>query len=287
MSDTVIPGLPTISGNGIFSVAHVVPTASGGLFEPMANNDSTSYSYPLMDPAKLIGTAGQPYMNVALPAYITTLYNNTYKINENLKNSISTAAIDNREYPTSYAVQQYVQSQVSGTQIINGTGANNTYTVNTTTVNTIITTANSAAQGFTYTGGDGSPANIALYWMDVSANAPRNGASKTVMFSATNYLKDSNGVVTHDLAFLYAGNGSNFVHMGATYKFYQFVIRGDFLDFIQSYTVTDGVGSWEWIVKDSLGVFSNTITVGANGTGTISDIAEANMPNPTGVYGYA
>jgi hypothetical protein len=287
MSDTVISSLPTISGSGIFSVTNVVPTASGGLFEPMANNDSTSYSYPLMDPAKLIGTAGQPYMNVALPAYITTLYANTYKINDNLKNTISTAAVDNREYPTSYAVQQYVQSQVSGTQIINGTGANNTYTVNTTTVNTIITTANSAAQGFTYTGGDGAPANIALYWMDVSANAPRNGASKTVMFSAPNYLKDSNGVVTHDLAFLYAGNGSNFVHMGVNYKFYQFVIRGDFLDFIQSYTVTDGVGSWEWIVKDSLGVFSNTITVGTNGTGTISDIAEANMPNPTGVYGYA
>lgn len=287
MSDTVISSLPTISGSGIFSVTNVVPTASGGLFEPMANNDSTSYSYPLMDPAKLIGTAGQPYMNVALPAYITTLYANTYKINDNLKNSISTAAVDNREYPTSYAVQQYVQSQVSGTQIINGTGANNTYTVNTTTVNTIITTANSAAQGFTYTGPDSSPANIALYWMDTSANAARNGASKTVMFSAPNYLKDVNGAVTHDLAFLYAGDSGNFVHMGQNYKFYQFVIRGDFLDFIQSYTVTDGVGSWEWIVKDSLGVFSNTITVGANGTGTISDIAEANMPNPTGIYGYA
>jgi hypothetical protein len=286
MSDTVISSLPpTITGSGIFSVTNVVPNASGGLFEPMANNDSTSYSYPLMDPAKLIGTVGQPYMNVALPAYITTLYANTYKINDNLKNSISTAAVDNREYPTSYAVQQYVQSQVSGTQIING--SNNTYTVNTTTVNTIIATANSAAQGFTYTGPDGNPSTIALYWMDTSANAARNGASKTVMFSAANYLKDVNGAVTYDLAFLYAGDNGNFVHMGENYKFYQFVIRGDFLDFIQSYTVTDGVGSWEWIVKDSLGVFSNTVTVGANGTGAISDIAEANMPNPAGIYGYS
>ena len=287
MSDTVISSLPTIAGSGIFSVTQVVPNASGGLFSPLNATPSTSYSYPLMNPADLIGTAGRPYMNVALPAYITTLYENTYKINDNLKNSISTAAVDNREYPTSYAVQQYVQSQVSGTQIINGTGANNTYTVNTTTVNTIIATANSAARGFTYTGSDGSPANISLYWMDTSANAARNGASKTVMFSATNYLRDASGNVTDDLAFLYAGNGSNFVHMGATYKFYQFVIRGDFLDFIQSYTVTDGVGSWEWIVKDSLGVFSNEITVGANGTGTISDIAEAGMPNPSGIHGYA
>jgi hypothetical protein len=279
MSDTVLSSLPTISGNGIFSVAHVVPTASGGLFEPMANNDSTSYSYPLMDPAKLIGTAGQPYMNVALPAYITTLYANTYKINDNLKNSISTAAVDNREYPTSYAVQQYVQSQVSGTQIINGSGDNNTYTVNTTTVNTVITAANSAANGFTYTDVNGEPANIALYWMDTAANAARNGASKTVMYSASDYLRDASGNITHDLAFLYAGDSSNFVHMGVNYKYYQFVIRGDFLDFIQSYN--SSTSSWEWIVKDSLGVFSNAITVGANGTGAISD-TNSGMPNPTG-----
>jgi hypothetical protein len=276
MSDTVLSSLPTISGNGLFTVSHVVPTASGGLFEPMANNDSTSYSYPLMDPAKLIGTAGQPYMNVSLPAYITTLYANTYKINDNLKNSISTAAVDNREYPTSYAVQQYVQSQVSGTQIINGStlenGNGNTYTVNTTTVNTIITTANSAAAGFTYTY-NGDPASIAVYWMDTSANTPRNGASKTVMYSASNYLRDASGNITGDLAFLYAGNSSNFVHMGVNYKYYQFVIRGDFLDFIQSYN--SSTSSWEWIVKDSLGVFSNTVSVDS----AISD-ANADMPTP-------
>ena len=276
MSDTVIPSLPTISGNGLFSVTNALD-ASGNFTEV---TPSTSYSYPLMDPAKLIGTAGQPYMNVALPAYITTLYNNTYKINENLKNSISTAAVDNREYPTSYAVQQYVQSQVSGTQIINGStlenGNGNTYTVSTTTVNTIITTANSAAAGFTYTGLDGNPASIAVYWMDTGVNAPRNGASKTVMYSASNYLRDASGNVTDDLAFLYAGNSSNFVHMGVNYKYYQFVIRGDFLDFIQSYN--SSTSSWEWIVKDSLGVFSNTITVG-------SDISDANADMPTPASG--
>ena len=272
MSDTVISSLPTIAGSGIFSVTQVVPNASGGLFSPLDATPSTSYSYPLMNPADLIGTAGRPYMNVALPAYITTLYENTYKINDNLKNSISTAAVDNREYPTSYAVQQYVQSQVSGTQIINGSGSNNTYTVNTTTVNTVITTANSAAQGFTYTYG-ADPASIALYWMDTSANAARNGANKTVMFSATNYLRNSDGDVTGDLAFLYAGDNSNFVHLGVNYKYYQFVIRGDFLDFIQSYN--SSTSSWEWIVKDSLGVFSNSVSVGS----AISDTNNV-MPNP-------
>lgn len=271
MSDTILSSLPTIAGSGLFTVTNALD-ASGHFTEV---TPSTSYSYPLMDPAKLIGTAGQPYMNVSLPAYITTLYNNTYKINENLKNSISTAAIDNREYPTSYAVQQYVQSQVSGTQIINGSGDGNTYHVNTTTVNTLIQAANTAATGFSYAVG-GNVKSISLYWMDTSANAPRNGASKTVMFSVSEYLTDENDDITGNLAFLYAGNSSNFVHMGVNYKYYQFVIRGDFLDFIQSYN--SGTSSWEWIVKDSLGVFSNTVSVSS--PSTISDNAGSNMPIP-------
>ena len=109
-----------------------------------------------------------------------------------------------------------------------------------------------------------------MYWMDTSANAPRNGASKTVMFSAPNYLKDSNGVITGNLAFLYAGDDSNFLHLGTTYKYYQFVCRGDFLDFVQTYNLD--TEEWEWIVKDSMGVFSNTVVVGAGGNGAISDI---------------
>ena len=167
-SNEVIPSLPPISGNGFFQVKVVVPTADAneeagtGLFRPTTNNPSTSYSYPLMDPANLIGTPSTPYMNVALPAYITTLYKNVYNINTNLTNDMSEAASDNREYPTSYAVQQYVQSQIAGTQIING--SNNTLYVNTTMTNTIIQTAVSAAQGFSYAEGD-QINNISIFHM--------------------------------------------------------------------------------------------------------------------------
>lgn len=278
MSNNVIASLPlTVTGDGLFAVTQVVPNASGGLFSPMDDdNPSTSYSYPLMDPAKLIGTAGQPYMNVALPAYITTLYENTYKINENLKNTISTAAVDNREYPTSYAVQQYVQSQVAGTQLINGSGSNNTYVVNTTTSNTLIQTAIAVAQGFSYVRSvDSAIKSISLFWMDTGVNAPRNGASKTVMFSVSDYLTTEEGAISGNLAFLYAGNSSHFLHLGVLYKYYQFVCRGDFLDFIQSYNST--TSSWEWLVKDSLGVFSNAITIASG----ISDNAGSDMPTPT------
>ena len=68
-----------------------------------------------------------------------------------------------------------------------------------------------------------------------------------------------NGSPSGNLAFLYAGDDSYFVHLGQQYKHYQFVIRGDFLDFVQSYN--SSTSSWDWLVKDSLGVFSNTISV--------------------------
>jgi len=283
MSSSIIPSLPSnISGNGLFTVQAVVPTASAtasdGLFAPRENDEqSNSYSYPLMNPAALIGTESQPYMNIALPAYIATLYDNVYKINTNLKNSISTAAIDNRDYPTSYAVQQYVQEQIAGTQTINGAAGNNTYIVNTTMTNTVITTANTAAVGFSYTkNGHAGIKTIAMYWMDTSANSARNGATKTVMFSPENYLRDASGNVTHNLAFLYAGDSSNFLNLGANYKYYQFVARGDFVDFIQNYNTS--TNSWEWMVKDSLGNFSNSVSVG-------SDISDYNQTMPTPASG--
>ena len=276
MSSSIIPSLPSnITGNGLFTVQSVVPTTTNGLFAPGEGDiSSNSYSYPLMNPAAIVGTETQPYMNIALPAYISTLYDNVYKINTNLKNSISTAAINNREYPTSYAVQQYVQEQIAGTQMINGQTGNNTYTVNTTMTNTIINTANTAALGFSYSKNEHAGIKtIAMYWMDTSANAARNGATKTVMFSPENYLRDSSGNVTHNLAFLYAGDTSNFLNLGVNYKYYQFVARGDFLDFIQNYNTS--TNSWEWMVKDSLGNFSNTVNVGS----AISDYNES-MPTP-------
>ena len=286
MSNNVIASLPpAITGDGLFTVNPVVPTAAAnveagtGLFEPTVEVPSTSYSYPLMDPAKLIGTGSQPYMNIALPAYISTLYTNVFKVNTNLKNTISTAAVDNREYPTSYAVQQYVQSQVAGTQLINGSGANNTYVVNTTMSNTLIQTAIASAQGFTYVrASDSASKTISLFWMDTVANAPRNGASKTVMFSVSDYLTTEEGEISGNLAFLYAGDTSHFLHLGVQYKYYQFVCRGDFLDFIQSYNSI--TSSWEWLVKDSLGVFSNAITISSG----ISDSPGSTMPVPgTGI----
>ena len=258
-SDLIIPSLPSpISGNGLFPINVVVPNADSS-FNPTPSNPSTSYSYPLMDPAKLIGTGSQPYMPVGLPAYITTLYNNVYNINTNLSDDLSQAAVDDRTYPTSFAVQKYVQSQIAGSQIINGgsTPLSNTYIV-TTTLNNTLVTSSGPGTGFKY-----ANSIVALFWMDETADAPRNGASKTVMFGDSGFLTDSTGVATGRLAFLYAGDSSFFINMGVKYKYYQFVYTGDYVNCIQAYnpgSTTTSAG-WDWLVTASMGVFSDTVVL--------------------------
>lgn len=277
-SDLIIPSLPSpISGNGLFPVNIVVPNSVSSFDTPSGTTQSDSYSYPLMNPAKLIGDNSQPYMPVALPAYISTLYENVYNINSNLTNDISTAAKDDRIYPTSYAVQQYVQSQIAGTQIIDGTGdlyptgKTNTYIVTTTVNNTVIQNTNPAA-GYLYPGG-----KIALFWMETSENGPRIGANKSVIFVDKGYLTDVSGNITGNLVFLYAGDNSFFINMGRKFKYYKFVYTGDFLQFIQAYDAIND--SWDWLVTGNMGVFLNTVQVTGNMSTQNSGL---NLPLPSG-----
>jgi len=274
-ANDAIFSLPTITGDGLFAVNVVVPNAppGTGLFEPTVEHPSTSYSYPLMDPAKLIGTASHPYMNIALPAYISTLYNNVFNINTNLTNDIMAEVDDNRSYPTAHAVQKFVEAQISGTQLINGN--NNVSLVNKTTTTTLIQTAVTSAVNFEYIYNNGGAESILIFTMDDSGNATstRNGAAKTVMFSAPGFLRNADLTITGKVAFLYSGDKSNFVWLGHQYKFYQFVAAGDFLEFIQSYD-TANIG-WDWLVKNCMGVFSNTVTL-ANAQGGVADIARVN-----------
>jgi hypothetical protein len=122
-----------------------------------------------------------------------------------------------------------------------------------------------------------------------STNVPRNGATKTIMFTSPSYLTNADTTPSGNLAFLYAGDNSHFIHLGQQYKYYQFVIRGDFLDFVQtisydgtSSTSTPGISSWDWVVKDSMGVFSNSVNV-SNSSGqsiSISKVSPWDGPVP-------
>ena len=261
LADTVISSLPSpIPGNGIFNVNLVVPDGS---FSASPSNPSTSYSYPLMDPAKLIGTVTAPFMNVGISSYITTLYNNVFNINNNLQNDIQAAAIDDRHYPTSFAVQTYVQSQIAGTQLLNN-GSGNTYIVSTTVNNTLVQQVPNGSLGFQYVDANNQIQSISLLYMDTAPDEPRIGTTKTVMFADTTYLSTGSGpnqLIKGDLIFLYAGDNSVFAHMGGYHKYYQFVYAGDFVTFVQAYNGTN----WIWLVTSCMGVFSDTINVtGAN-----------------------
>jgi hypothetical protein len=252
------------------------PVPADGLFTVLNNIADTSFNDPLdlnstyakyvLDPANLIGTDNAPYVPVALPAYVTTLYQNVYNLNNNLQNNIQSASIDNRLYPTSYAVQKYVQSQISGVQIISSSsGADNT--VLTTLNNTIVTgVSTDVANNFEYSPtGSGLIYSIAVYYMDTTANSTRNGSSKVVVFGASGFLTEAanSDIQTGNQAFLYAGEGSYFLIAGKKEKYYQFTYTGDTLTFTQLYQSAIGStpGYWLWLVQTYNSRFSATIQI--------------------------
>ena len=246
------------------------PMPSGGMFAPVtdpsanafSDPNSTTYSALLMNPAAIIGTADAPYMPMAQAAYTSTLYQNVFNINNNLENNISTAAADNRKYPTSYAVQAYVQSQISGSQLIGN--SNNVYIVNTTVVNTIVQEEPTIATYGQYTDNNGNTSGVAQFQMDDSANATRVGATKQVVFQCDAWL---NAVNTDDeplvnLIYLYAGPNSYFLVDGVQQKYYQVTHYGDYLSFVMltnPATATAPAG-WVFLVTGYQSLFTNVLS---------------------------
>ena len=257
-SEILVSSLPNpLPSNGLFTVASNIP--AGSFSDPSANN--STYSNWILNPADLIGTPSAPYAPVALPAYVSTLYQNVFNINNSLQENINDAAVDDRHFPTSYAVQKYVQSQLSGVQILSASDAsNNGYVVTTSLTNTLIETvsANATQYYYSYTPPGGSVpivANVALYEMDTGVNVTRNGATKIVVFGDSSFASTANG----NLMFLYAGDDSAFVVAGQRQKYYQFTFQGDFVQFVNVYD--NMTSSWLWLVTNYQSVFSNNMNV--------------------------
>lgn len=238
-----VDSLPNLSGNGIPDITNIVNYSTQ--FNPTV--PSTPYSNLVETPSKLVGTAQVPYQPVALPNYIATLYANVFNINTSLTNNILDAASDNRVYPTAYAVQQYVQSQISGTQILgNGVNQDNGNIVSTTVNNSIIAGLSINAHAYNYSYVDpstglSSSAPIYVYNMDVSENAPRSGANKQVILALSE-------VPVGTLVYLYAGDGSAFINAGEKFSYYQFTFGGSFIDFTTLYDETKE--AWAWFVTN-------------------------------------
>jgi hypothetical protein len=256
----VVSTLPTpLPSNGLFNVTQNI--TAGTFNDPSVNVTSSTYSNWLLNPADLIGTPSAPYAPVALPAYVSTLYQNVYNINNSLQDDISAPAQDDRDFPTSYAVQKYVQSQLSGCQVLNKNDpSNNGVVVSTSLTNTLIelVTGNSFRYTYIYqppSGGPAGTANVSIFQMDISLNPTRNGASKIVIYGDSEFATTSNGNVT----FLYSGDESAFIVAGQRQLYYQFTFVGDFVQFVTVYDTT--TASWLWLVTGYQSVFSNSINI--------------------------
>jgi hypothetical protein len=234
-----------------------------GIFAPQDNyndtsfdptQDSTYLSELVMSPADIPGTELRPYQPVQLGAYVPVLYRNAYIVNQNLVNDLSSAFIDNRKYPTCFAVQKYVADQISGSQVI-GTAHESTVIVSNSLVNTAILDMPTNSQWGAYeTDVPGVIGKIYIFTMDTTANGPKNGANKLVLLINL----PPGGVV-----YLYSGKDSAFVNQGQPFQYYFFTSVGGLVEMIQIYqdeVETGGVvttpAGWRWVVKNYTGIFS-------------------------------
>ena len=248
-TNNVVNSLPSLSGDGLFQVNETI-TGSGetppNYFGPYSVQDQESnhaYSNYIVKASNLIGTTLAPYMPVALPAYITTLYQNVYNINTNLQNDISGASINDRKYPTTYAVHQYVQSQLYGSQVID---KSDEISIDIGLANTLIDT-NPNLEYYQTT----DATNVYAYKInDLSDNEPRIGATKTVVYNGD--------VSSASPVLLKAGMGgstdllSKFSVAGNLLDYYQFTYKGDFVQFILSQDINK---NWVWLVTNYHSVF--------------------------------
>lgn len=208
----------------------------------------------------IVGTSTTPYLPMALPAYIPTLYENMYRVQTSLKNVIPTVDVsNNREYPTIYAVKQYVASQLSGSEILVPDPAPEPELYISTGVTTTFLTASIIPTSYNVTVHTDSPTTgvttfITTYPMNMIDNA-RNGAEKVII--NTSALGSTDGGINYRLLQIVLQEPNQFfVVNGQTYKCYAFTTLGDSLNAYQYINQTTGVEFF--FVLSYGGIFSNT-----------------------------
>ena len=136
------------------------------------------------------------------------------------------------------------------------------YTVSVVLHTTVISSIVDIAKRASYTYNSTTKTAIAIYDMGAyRADLASVGCSKTVMFTATDWVNDSTSVPVIDLgqlAFLYAGDNNNFIQNGQRTKFYQFLYIGDFVTFQMLPGTSTG---WLFVVTNYNSTFTNTINV--------------------------
>ena len=239
---TVENALPIggVPATGTFlPVDNVVP----GTFNTPTETTDPPYNAIFIDaPDKIVGTSTTPYLPMALPSYIPTLYENMYHVQTNLKDEILTSGtIGGRDYPTINAVKNYVATQLSGVQLLvpeEGVKLS---------ISTGLTTSFLTASSI-----DGS-LNVSLtiipnpetnvdtqffattYDFETIATA-RNGSEK-LCINASNIGvtsgASSNPIIIENIQLFLSKSNQHFIVNGQRYKYYVPACLGDTLNLVQ------------------------------------------------------
>ena len=277
-ADNIKDSLPTagVPATGYFQPAeNIEPNA----FDTSGNQpqDAPYNQFPIIGDASsnLVGSVTTPYLPVALPAYIPTIYRNIYDIQNNLENVIpATDVSNNRVYPTTYAVKNYVQSQLFGSEVLDpSSSSTGILQPSTGLTNSLVLSADALTNtnNFTTVAYDSGDYNVTSYTIE-SVDQSRNGAQKNIICVSSLATENGNQVIMQISAGVplvtatpdsTSGNPC-FVVSGNFYRYYQFVGAADSLTLIQYNDGTDP--SRFFVIGQYGGNFSNTLfAVDSNG----------------------
>jgi len=231
MSDlnVVQDALPTggVPSTGIFNAVNNV--LNDTFATPSGNTDTPYNGIYIGDTEEnIVGSKKTPYLPMALPAYIPTLYENVYHLQKNLKNVIPDTEIsDNRDYPTIRAVKEYVNTQLTGFELL--TPNADAEEIISTGRTTSFLTASEVTQSENVDA-KGESTFVTTYGIK-QIDSARNGADKTII-NTSNLGVVGNGKTMY-MQIVLTGEKQFFIVAGKQYKCYVFSSLGDILNMSQ------------------------------------------------------
>lgn len=245
-----------VPANGVFIVEdNIQPNTYDTPTVPVVE-DSPYNSTLIGDSVEnLVGSSTKPYLPMALPSYIPTLYENVYNIQTNLVNVIPTTDVsDNRQYPNVQSVKSYVALQLSGSEVLNPSVESGLLSVSTGLTTSILYASNNDNGSINvqkFTDASGNDTFTTTFPVNPIDSA-RSGAQKT--FICASILGTDNSNTTYLMQIELASN-QYFIVNGKQYKYYGFTGRGDILS---CYQFLDNSGDEVFFVQSYGGLFSNT-----------------------------
>lgn len=247
-----------VPATGVFIVEdNIEPNSYNTPTDPIV--EDSPYNSTLIGDSldNLVGSSTKPYLPMALPSYIPTLYENVYNIQTNLVNVIPTTDVsDNRQYPNVQSVKSYVALQLSGSEVLNPTDVSGLLTISTGLTTSILYASNN----------DNGSVNVQKF-IDASGNdiftttypvnpidTSRSGSQKTFI-CANNLGTDASNTTYLMQIELDPSYNQYFIVNGTQYKYYAFTGQGDILS---SYQFKDNSGNEVFFVLSYGGLFSNT-----------------------------